>query len=397
MLININESTSSNTRFTLFNLGFRPFFLIAGLYAVISMLLWLLIYANLIDHSWAIISNYQWHSHEMIYGYSVAVIAGFLLAAVKNWTGVQTLHGKWLAGLVMLWLLARIFIFFDFILFASIFDLLFLLGLSVAVAFPIIKTKQWNQIAIVSMLVVLLITNTLFYLGALGLFKLGINLGIYAGLLSVVGLILKMSRRVVPFFIEKGLGEPVTLFQSRIIDISSAFLFIGFFIFYLLQYDNQLLSLISIALFALNAIRLMGWHHPKLWSIPMLWVLYLALWFICFGFLATALTNILNFSPYIAIHAFAYGGIGMITLGMMSRVTLGHTGRNVQSPPASFKYAFIILGLGSLLRIVLPIALPALYFHTIIITQIMWIIAFLIFTMTVFPMLKAPRLDNQFG
>ena len=227
----ISEATTKYP-FSIFNLGFRIFFLGAGFFAVISIALWSAIYLFNIAIPIDAVSSFQWHAHEMIYGYAVAVIAGFLLTAVKNWTGVQTLYGKPLMLLFFLWLGARVLFLFGtmYIEIAAIVDSLFLLLLAVAIAYPIIKVKQWGQMGILSKVILLLIFNVFFYLGAMGILSEGIYWGIYGGIYLVVGLILMMGRRVVPFFIERGVGYPVTLYNSRFIDISSLVLFILFFI-----------------------------------------------------------------------------------------------------------------------------------------------------------------------
>lgn len=175
----------------LFNIGFRIFFMAAGIFSIVSMFIWSAIFHFQLPLSIQTISSFQWHSHEMIYGYSIAVIAGFLLTAVKNWTGVQTLYGKPLILLFSLWAAARLlFVFATSHLFiAAIFDVLFLVLLVFAVSYPIIKVKQWKQIGILSKLILLMICNILFYLGALNVLDNGVYWGIYGGLYLVIALI----------------------------------------------------------------------------------------------------------------------------------------------------------------------------------------------------------------
>ncbi|MDP2247799.1 MAG: NnrS family protein, partial [Nitrosomonadales bacterium] len=139
----------------LFNLGFRPFFLGASIFALISMTIWMAIYSHPLPIKFESITAMQWHAHEMIYGYGLAVIAGFLLTAVKNWTGIQTLHGKPLLGLFSIWAIARLLLLggSPYIMFAALADLLFGLLLMFAVVHPIIKTRQWKQMAVLSKLI----------------------------------------------------------------------------------------------------------------------------------------------------------------------------------------------------------------------------------------------------
>ncbi len=394
----ISEATTKYP-FSIFNLGFRIFFLGAGFFAVISIALWSAIYLFNIAIPIDAVSNFQWHAHEMIYGYAVAVIAGFLLTAVKNWTGVQTLYGKPLMLLFFLWLGARVLFLFGtmYIEIAAIVDSLFLLLLAVAIAYPIIKVKQWGQMGILSKVILLLIFNVFFYLGAMGILSEGIYWGIYGGIYLVVGLILMMGRRVVPFFIERGVGYPVTLYNSRFIDISSLVLFILFFIADIFLQNQLLSSSFALALFIVNAVRLFGWHTNGIWKNSMLWSLYLALCFICLGFLLLAMVYFSGVTKYLAIHAFTVGGIGVITLGMMSRVALGHTGRDVTQPPAMVRYALAFLILGAIFRVIIPLFISTQYNLWIGISQLLWISAFSIFVMSYLPILTKPRIDNQPG
>ncbi len=177
-------------KIALLNLGFRPFFLGAAVFSVISIAAWMGIYIFGLPLSVGI-SYTQWHAHEMIYGFGVAVIAGFLLTAVKNWTGIPTLHGLGLLALFTLWALARILFILGtpFILIAAIFDLSFILFLTGAVVYPIVKAKQFKkQFGIIGKLVFLTVGNIFFYLGVIGFVEQGMFLSLYGGLYMIIGL-----------------------------------------------------------------------------------------------------------------------------------------------------------------------------------------------------------------
>jgi uncharacterized protein involved in response to NO len=393
----IDVNFSHKSKYPLFNLGFRPFFLCAGLFAVVSMMIWTLAYISHMHLPLITISPLQWHAHEMIYGYSVAVIAGFLLTAVKNWTNLQTLYGTPLLTLVTIWLTARILLFMDMILAAGIFDLSFLTLLCLAIISPIKEAKQWKQMAIVFKLLALLIANSLFYLGALDIVNNGIYLGIYAGLYLVISLIMMLGRRVIPFFIESGVDHYVKLHNSKSLDLSSLALFLIFFITELMQSYPMVSAYSALLIVAVNTIRLLGWYTQDIWKKPLLWSLYIAMWFITLGFFLHFLAYAVGISKFIAIHAFAYGGIGMMTLGMMSRVSLGHTGRNIDATPAGIQVAFICLCFGVLFRVLLCVIAPSYYTLWIGIAQVLWIVAFLIFSYLYYPILTNQRLDGKFG
>ncbi len=381
----------------LFNLGFRVFFFCAACFSVISVGIWWAVYFNHIALPLGSITPFQWHAHEMIYGYSLAVIAGFLLTATKNWTGKQTLYGLPLLVLASLWVLARVAFSIGAIMFAAAFDLLFLVYLLIGVTVPIIQVKQWRQMAVLGKLVFLLAGNLLFYFGVLGLVDNGIYLGIYGGLYLIVGLIMTIGRRVVPLFIKSGIGMETMPYNNKYLDACSLFAFLLFFVLELAQIYPVVTSYLALLLFVVNAARLIGWYDHRIWHKPLVWVLYLSMWFISLGFLLFFLSNYINVSVFIVIHVWAYAGIGMITLGMMSRVALGHSGRSIHQPPKLVGAAFIVFVLGAVVRVVLPLILPAYYSIWVGGSQALWIVAFLIFLYVYTPMLFSQRIDGKEG
>ena len=383
---------------TILSLGFRPFFIGAGLYAVLSIGLWMAVFLFSMPLPLTSVSIIEWHIHEMIYGYSIAVIAGFLLTAVRNWTGIQTLHGSGLLILLALWMLARItFSITAHIEVAGILDIAFMLMLLVSVSIPCIQAKQWQQLAILSTLLLLAAGNILFYLGAIGQLAQGVHWGLYGGLYLIVGLILIMARRVVPFFIERGVGYPVTLFNAKWLDITSVVLFLGFFTSDVFLNTPHLSAWCAAGLFIVHTIRLVGWHTPGIWKAPLLWSLYISLVFIDLGLLLFVFSVYGNVPVSLALHAFAIGGVALMTLSMMSRVSLGHTGRNVQSPPRAAAFALFLLVAAALVRVLLPLVDVARYTQWIGLSQILWIAAFTLFVVTYIPMLTTPRVDGQPG
>lgn len=400
MLVQPLELTKNKADgFALFNLGFRPFFLGAAIFALLSMTVWIGSYILSLPLTIQNLSPMQWHAHEMLYGYGLAVIAGFLLTAVKNWTGVQTLHGKPLLGLFSLWAIARLLMLFgtSFISLAAIFDLLFGLLLIAAIAYPIIITRQWRQLPIVSKLIIIIAGNGLFYCGALGFADQLIPLSIYGALYLIISLIMLVARRVVPFFIERGVGEPVSLRQYRWLDISILMLFIVFFINELLITHAMLTVLTSGLLFLLNGFRLYNWHIRGIWHAPLLWGLYLSLWLINAGFLLLALHYWWSVPPILAVHLFTVGGIALMSLAMMARVSLGHSGRDIRKPSRLVWYALALLLLSALFRSIMPLFAMPQYLWWVGLSYVCWIIAFALFLIVYTPILIKQRLDGQPG
>jgi uncharacterized protein involved in response to NO len=364
------------------------------------MVIWYAAYIHGWSFPFAGLASATWHGHEMIYGYGLAVVAGFLLTAVRNWTAMPTLNGMPLLLLFLFWLFARLFMLAggaEFLFAAASFDLMFLAALSAAIAMPIIRTRQWHNIAIVGKIVLLLVSNLVFFLGVAGKLEQGIYWGLYSGLYIIIALIFSLSRRVLPFFIEKGVGYPVELRNSKWVDIASLVLFVAFWIAELVRPNSAGVAVFAAGLFFLHLWRWLGWHTVGIWKKPLLWILYLAYAAIIAGFALKAAAYFPGISPSLGLHAFAVGGIGLMTLGMMTRVALGHTGRNVFEPPPLLFWVFIILFAALITRVALPMLFEQHYRVWIVLSQWLWLSAFLIYFIHYFPILSRPRVDGQDG
>ncbi len=239
--------------------------------------------------------------------------------------------------------------------------------------------------------------NGCFYLGAAGLIEQGVFFGIYGGLFLIVGLILVIGRRVIPFFIEVGVGYPVKLFNSKWLDLVIIVFYIAFLVAEILVRNPWMVASTAMGLFVVNSARLVGWHTSGIWQKPLLWSLFIAFIWINLGFLLLAINVFLKLPNVVVLHAFSVGGIGVIILSMMARVTLGHTGRNVQNPPKAVVISLIVLITGAIFRVIVPLIAESQYVVWVAISQMLWIVAFLIFIITYFPMLVKPRIDGQFG
>ncbi len=381
-------------------LGFRPFFLGAGAFGALAMLTWLFVFGRYLTLPLSGLPAIAWHGHEMLFGYSMAVIAGFLLTAVRNWTGINTIRGTPLLLLFLCWLAARLLLAFGDITtlwYAATFDLLFNVGFLVAISIPVIRARNWAQVAILLKIALMAGSNLLFYLGAAGVLASGIFVGLYSALYLVLALILMLSRRVMPFFIERGVGYAVQLTNRKWLDISSVVLFVAFWLVDIVRPNGLLVSLLAIALLVLHGIRIVGWYTPGIWKKPLLWSLYLGYAAIIVGFALKAAVYFLDISPYLALHAFAAGGIGMITSGMMARIALGHTGRDISQPPSAVTPILLLVATAALVRVAFPMFDIEHYRLWVTLSQSLWIIAFSWLTVRYFPILTQPRVDGQDG
>ncbi len=398
-MLQIEKSTPA-PRFALFQLGFRPFFAGAALFSIVAVFLWMLVYVFGQPLVPAVLDPLAWHAHEMIFGYTLAVVAGFLLTAVVNWTGQPSLTGPSLAMAWLLWLSARVALYLPEggLSIAAVADMAFLLMVTFGVARPVFRARQWKQMGILSKLVLLLIASGTFYAGALGHLAQGVEWGLFGAFYVVLALVLMVARRVMPFFIERGVEEAFTPRNRRWLDIVSL---IGVLIWALFEVfwpaQQEAIAILSLALFLLHALRMIDWHTPGIWRKPLLWSLYLGYASLVLGFGLRVLSIWGNLSPFLALHAFAYGGIGMMTLGMMSRVSLGHTGRNVFHPPRIVIVFLLLLALGAVTRVLMPLVDMAHYTLWIGVSQILWMAAFGLFAWVYVPMLIRPRIDGRPG
>ena len=401
-MLNIETPYPHKTAFL--QLGFRPFFSAAMAIGVFAMLAWMVLYFTGWTLPAAEYSTIQWHAHEMVFGYGTALAAGFLLTAIRNWTGLQTIQNKPVLMLFLLWVSARILPFvlpYSMLWLLAIIDLSFNIFLAIAITLPLYKARQWSNSAFPSKMILLVIANALFYLGLLGIWPAAMQIGLYAGLYLIVALIFTLGRRVIPFFIQNGVDYSFTAKNWKWLDLSNLFIFLFFAISDIADafYPELLMltALLAGILFILNSIRLYGWYTHGIWKKTLLWSLYIGYGWLVFGFLLKALMLVFSISPFLAVHSFAYGGVGLITIGMMARVSLGHTGRNVLEPPKILNWVYSLLALGAVVRVIFPLFNTSLYQWWIGIAQSLWIVAFGLLLMTYLPMLIKPRTDGRPG
>ncbi len=383
-------------RFSLFELGFRPFFLAAAVAAIALMLWWLAQLFTAVDAN-VYYGAAIWHSHEMVFGFAVAVIAGFLLTAVRNWTSVQTLKGNSLVTLVMLWLAGRLLPLFSTIFPAwliAVVDFAFLPLLALSVAIPILRAKKRPQLIFVAMLLLMLIGNVMVHLEILGITVGSAEAGITLAINTVVLMIVIMAGRVFPMFTKNGApgAEPRKWpwLEKTVIATMIVLLVVELF------YPQAWLVAALAAVAALaHAARLWGWYSQRVWSVPLLWVLHLGYAWLVLGFALKALVITEMIAPLLAMHAIA-AAIAILCLGMMSRVALGHTGRALM-PASSMSWAFALINFAMAVRVLVPMFVPDWSALAMIVSGGLWLIAFVLFVYVYLPILCRARVDGQPG
>lgn len=421
MLLNIqNAQKRPNSPHPLLNLGFRIFFVGSAIFAILSMLLWTGILQGVAPFKGAM-TPFYWHGHEMIFGYALAVIAGFLLTAVKTWTNQPMPYGYHLGVIFGSWAIARLLWLgihatasMTLVILAMLFDVLFW-GMT---AFAIIKavwiTRQKRQFGIVVKLILLMLAQLGFCAGVLLNHLPTQHIALYGALYLVIGVVFTIARRVLPFFIVKGIsvdndGTPngVQLEQknSLLLDRLSLVGFFGFVVFDLLIKSPIIAGLFALLCVVANLLRLANWYHHAIWQKPLLWSLIIAFFGMTMSLLlfvaypiATQLGVLTSVNLHsLGLHGLALFGVGLMTLSMMARVSLGHTGRNIHRPPALVPLMFMLMLLCAIFRVVLPIFFNDDYLALILLSQILWIVAFVLFCVSYVRILSTPRTDGLFG
>jgi uncharacterized protein involved in response to NO len=376
----------------LLEMGFRPFFLLAGAFGVLAVPVWLLALRGGVTPGGKF-GPMQWHAHEMIFGFTTAVIAGFLLTAIGRWTNRDTVRGAPLAALAALWLAGRVALYFAEGLppaVPAVIDLAFLPALAVVCARPVLAAKNRRNYGFLAMLALLAAANLASHFGALeGRAVLVRSAHVFA--LNVVGLMMVvMTGRIVPMFTRNATGQD---FIRGIpwLERACAAGFVGLLVLDVLPLGASAAGVLSAVVSLLLILRMRYWGSVHTRRDPLLWILHVgALWLP----LALLLRALVPFGQPVlgaaALHALTAGAIGSLTLGMMARVSLGHTGR-VLVAPRYMPWAFIAVVSAGVVRVGAVFLPPSLYLHALEVSALFWSVAFGVFGVTYFRVLTSPR------
>lgn len=343
-------------RQALWALGFRPFFLGGSLFALIALLLWGGTLAGALSPT-PPGGMLAWHRHEMLFGFAVAIIAGFLLTAVQNWSGIPGLAGRPLQALFLLWLLGRLAWFMPLPawLLVSI-QGSFLPLVAVALARPIILRRLRNNYPIVGLILLIAACQWLTLAGWLAHSEEWQRRGVLAGLWLVAAMMSVIGGRVIPFFTRRGLGNMTPARARPWLDRACLLGSVSVplsFVAGLGDSPRPSMAVLFAALALLHGARLLSWHERGLWRLPLLWSLHLAYAWLIPACLGLALWHAgMALAPSLATHALTVGAMSGLIVAMMARVSLGHTGRPLQVP-RSIGCAFALIQLAALARVVM--------------------------------------------
>lgn len=376
-------------------LGFRPFFLAAGIWAILSLMLWLAMLRG-----WLPMDPYYgattWHAHSLLFGYGPAVIGGFLLTATRNWTGMTTASGAELGALLALWVAGRLMPVLPVPgALAAVVDIAFPLLLALSLWRPLWRGPNPVNRVFLGLLAGMGAASLLVHLQALGITGTTALTGDKLMLGLILATLLVVAGRIMPAFTQGAIGGAAPrswLWVERL-----TFGLAGFWILAdAMTHTSPLTGVLALALALVQGIRLWGWYDRGVWTAPLLWVLYTGYLWLVLGLALNGLAHLGLLAPFPALHALTVGAVGVFTLGMMSRVTLGHTGRALGAG-APMVAAFVILNLAALVRVLVPLIWPAIGGQGVMVAGILWVIAFGLFLWVHAPMLLRPRVDGRPG
>lgn len=398
-LLSIDEPDTGHTpslwqpQHALWRLGFRPFYLLAAGFAAISIPLWMLQYFGKLG-GWPQVGM-AWHMHEMVFGMAIAVIVGFLFTAGRNWTGLWTPRQGHLAALALLWLAGRLAMLAAPPLLAALIDVLFL----PFAAWPLYRVLQRSgnkrNVFLAFLLGLLALLNALFHAISLGAIALAPTVPIHAAILIIVVIESVIGGRVIPMFTTNGAPGTKPIVDTRRDKIALA-LTASASLAWIVGLPAPLAASLALAAACAVLLRVIGWMPHRTLRTPLLWILHVSYGWIVIGFVLLALASLELVSASAAFHALTVGSMAGLILGMMTRTTLGHTGRLLKAGRAELVMYVLIQG-GAIARLAAAIGPDAWRDTALIAATACWSLAFLLYAMVYGPYLLQPRIDGKEG
>ncbi|HRN83330.1 MAG TPA: NnrS family protein [Hyphomicrobium sp.] len=390
-----------------FSYGFRPFFLGAAAYAVFAMLLWIGWIASVaggLPQNWLPVagSPFTWHAHEIVFGFAAAAIGGFLLTAVPNWTGALPLSGPPLVVLFAVWVAGRIAMGLSGLVpytLVMIVDGAFLPLLGAFAAVQLFTRPAARNLVFLAMIVAMMVSNIFSHLGNAGYLNVDPMAAIRAAMLIVIVMIAVIGGRIIPAFTHNWLNgqRPPVPMPRRVfwLDMTALISLVVFVLFDAIGAGWVLVGTAASVAAIANGARLVLWRGFATRAEPIVWVLHVGYGWIVIGLVLAALSAFTNDVPAAVVsHAFGTGAIGTMILAVMSRASLGHTGRRLVAPRAIVATYYLVT-LAAVLRVVAPLLPSELYSPMLLAAGLAWAASFLAFTLVYAPILTTPRVHMK--
>ncbi len=367
----------------LWSIGFRPFYLLASLFAALSVPLWVAQYAGFLPAGY--LPGSLWHGHEMLFGYTTAVISGFLMTAVRNWTGQPTPSGALLASLALLWIAGRLMLLTPYGILSALVNAAFPLAVALAIAVPLSRGNNRRNYFFVGLLSLLALAELALHFSELGLFVWPARLSLQVGLDVVLFVMAVMGGRVIPMFTNNGVpGTRAT--RQPWLEKTALGSVLALLAADLLRLPAEIVCLLAALATLAQAGRLALWQTWRTLRAPMVWILHLAYGWIVIYLALRTLAAVGLVSELLAVHALTIGAIGGMTLGMMTRTARGHTGRPVTADGHDAT-AYVLVQCAAVVRVFGGLLFPDHYLASVTGSGLLWSAAFMLFAMRYAPSL----------
>ncbi|MGK5075346.1 NnrS family protein [Janthinobacterium sp. ZB1P44] len=378
-------------------LGFRPFYLLAAVFAAIAIPLWLASYAGLPTGGLHV--GLGWHMHEMVFGFALAVVVGFLYTAGRNWTGLPTPHGAPLMALVALWLAGRAAMLCGPGLLPALVDWLFLPLAAWPLYQVLRRSGNTRNLFLVGLLALLALANGLFHAAVLGWLPLSLFLPVQAAIFIIVLIESVIGARVIPMFTRNGAPNidpnrtPVASPKRALVAVACM---AAAAIAWLAGAPAWLTAPLALAASGVSLANLLAWQPQRTVRVPLLWILHLSYAWIGIGFALLAAASLGLLPASAALHALTVGSMAGLIIGMMTRTTLGHTGRALKGGRAEAAMYWLIQ-LGALARLLAAVGPASLSMPLLLAAGACWSLAFGLYACVYAPYLWRARVDGREG
>ncbi|MRX50479.1 NnrS family protein [Paracoccus sp. S-4012] len=382
--------------------GWRVFFVAAGLYAVFAMLVWLLYLG--VHAAGGMMSDlpfaaapHLWHGHEMIFGFATAALGGFFLTAVPNWTGAKSAPARFIGIVAGLWLAGRIAVWFSGDLplwLVAVVDLAFLPVLAAKVLTQLLKRPKPQNMMFLLLLSLVWTANLLVHLDWMGIASTEYQ-GLRAGLLGVCAMIAVLGGRVTPAFtrnalLRAGVDESALPVSRRPAEMAGIALPILTALAALAGLSAGITGTLALAAGSVAAVRLAGWRTARTLGDPIVWALHLGYAMLALGLIAWGLAELGYGFEVAALHILGIGAVGGMTLAVMSRASIGHSGRPLVAPgPVALGYAMIPAAVA--LRWAASTWPGGFYYIGTLGAGLLWCLAFTLYLIALWPIWTTPR------
>lgn len=391
--LKIEERPSPRSGFALWQLGFRPFYLLASVFAALSIGLWALQFAGVLAQPY--LRGPIWHAHEMLFGFALAVVVGFLFTAGRNWSNRPTPTSATLAALAALWVAGRVLVLTPFGWAAAVVSTAFPLAAAIALAIPFIAARNRRNYFFVGLLLLMSAAEWLVHLSQLGVVALPGWAGIQLALDALLFIMAVMAGRVIPMFTNNGVPGAGATRQPWVEKAALGS------VLALLAADALNLGGAALALVAgfgalAHLARWALWRPWKTAPAPLVWVLHAAYAWVPLHLALRALSAFGVVAPSLATHALTVGAAGGLIIGMMTRTALGHTGRALCAGRSEVA-CYVLVLLAALVRVGVPLLAPALTLPAVLGSAALWSAGFALYAVTYWPVLTRARIDGRPG